>query len=175
MIAAAPSEIWEEFPAVWTAVGITGFRPARAWGEVSRSPSSLSTRRHMPCPACCSSSVVGTCTAKVSRLKRSSAQAPAARSCESRPSPSTFSRVSPRCRAIRSAASNWLGRSTFHSSGKGLPGPCLEPEPSGTRDIASTPQLIPTSITPAAIMLAAMCEACCEEPHWQSTVVAAVS
>lgn len=129
----------------------------------------------MPCPAACSSSVVGTWTAYVSRLNRSSAQATAARSCEISPSESTFSRVSPRRRAMRSAASNWLGRSTFHSSGQGFPGPCLEPLPSGTRDMASTPQLMPTSMTPAATMLATMWEACCEEPHWQSTVVAAVS
>lgn len=76
---------------------------------------------------------------------------------------------------MRSAASNWLGRSMFHSSGQGFPGPCLEPLPSGTRDIASTPQPMPTSMTPAATMLATMWDACCEEPHWQSTVVAAVS
>ena len=56
-----------------------------------------------------------------------------------------------------------------------MPGPCLEPDPSGTRDIASTPQLIPTSMTPAAIMFAVMWDACCEDPHGQSSVVAAVS
>ncbi len=165
MIAEAPSLICEELPAVCTAVGMTGFSRASASIDVSRSPSSRSTSRHMPWPARCSSSVVGTWTANVSFLNRSSDQAIAARSCEIRPSESTFSRVNSRLRAIRSAASNWFGRSTFHSSGNGFPGPCFDPDPSGTRDIASTPQLIPTSMTPAAIMLAVMCEACCEEPH----------
>lgn len=175
MIAAAPSEICEELLTVWIAVGMTGLRRDRASGEVSRRPSSRSTRRHMPWPAACSSSVVGTWTAKVSFLKRSSDQATAARSWDSRPSPSTSSRLRPLRRAMRSAASNWFGRSTFHSSGNGFPGPCFEPEPSGTRDIASTPQLMPTSMTPDAIMFAVMWDACCDEPHWQSTVVAAVS
>lgn len=66
---------------------------------------------------------------------------------------------------MRSAASNWFGRSTFHSSGKGLPGPCLDPEPSGTRLMASTPQAIPMSMTPPEIMLATMWLACWELPH----------
>lgn len=80
--AAAPSEICEEFPAVCTAVGVIAFSPPSASLLVSRRPSSRSTSRHMPWPASCPSPVVGTCTAKVSRLKRSSAQARPARSCE---------------------------------------------------------------------------------------------
>jgi len=51
----------------------------------------------------------------------------------------------------------------------------LEPLPSGTRDMASTPQPMPMSMTPVATMVATMWLACWEDPHWQSTVVAAVS
>ncbi len=41
--------------------------------------------------------------------------------------------------------------------------------------MASTPQAMPTSTAPAATSPATMWLACWEEPHWQSTVVAAVS
>ena len=47
--------------------------------------------------------------------------------------------------------------------------------PSGTRLIASTPQPIAVSTAPAAMRLFTKWLACCEEPHWQSTVVAATS
>jgi hypothetical protein len=48
-------------------------------------------------------------------------------------------------------------------------------EPSGMRDIASTPHAIPTSMPSAAMIPAIMWLACCEEPHCVSTVVAAAS
>ena len=48
-------------------------------------------------------------------------------------------------------------------------------EPSGTRVIISTPQASTTSSMPAPIMPAASDVACCDEPHWLSTVVAATS
>jgi hypothetical protein len=57
----------------------------------------------------------------------------------------------------------------------GRPWPPADPLPSGTRVIDSTPQAMPTSMTPAWTMLATMWLACCEDPHWQSTVVAATS
>ena len=41
--------------------------------------------------------------------------------------------------------------------------------------MASTPQAMPASIAPAAMRLATKWLACCDEPHWQSTVVAATS
>ena len=47
--------------------------------------------------------------------------------------------------------------------------------PSGMRLIVSTPQPMDASSAPAAIRLAAMWFACCDDPHWQSMVVAAVS
>ncbi len=47
--------------------------------------------------------------------------------------------------------------------------------PRGIRLIVSTPQPMPTSMAPAAIRLATKWLACWEEPHWQSTVVAATS
>ena len=39
----------------------------------------------------------------------------------------------------------------------------------------STPQLSATSTTPAFTSVAARLVACCDEPHWASTVVAATS
>src|SRR4029450_5799562 len=58
----------------------------------------------------------------------------------------------------------------------GTPSPSLRDEfdPIGTRDISSTPQAIATSTTPEPTRLVAMFVACCDAPHWVSTVVAAV-
>ena len=41
--------------------------------------------------------------------------------------------------------------------------------------MASTPQAMPTSMASAPTRLATKLLACWAEPHWQSTVVAAVS
>ncbi len=41
--------------------------------------------------------------------------------------------------------------------------------------MVSTPHPIVMSAAPAAIRLLAMWLACCDEPHWQSIVVAATS
>ena len=76
---------------------------------------------------------------------------------------------------MRSAAVNWSGESYGKLSMRGLPGPLSTFAPSGTRLMASTPQAMPTSMAPAAIRPATMWLACCDEPHWQSTVVAATS
>ncbi len=43
----------------------------------------------------------------------------------------------------------------------------------GTRLMTSTPQAAATSTTPAEMKLLAMLVACCDEPHWLSTVVQA--
>ena len=37
--------------------------------------------------------------------------------------------------------------------------------------MTSTPPAITTSCTPAITACAAKCTACCDEPHWRSTVV----
>src|ERR1700722_10537742 len=59
-------------------------------------------------------------------------------------------RVMPRRLAMRSAASNWLGRSMSQDSARQLrSGPALAPSP--TRLIASIPQAMPMSMAPAAI------------------------
>src|SRR5450631_597485 len=55
------------------------------------------------------------------------------------------------------------------------PGPLRTLAPSPTRLMASTPQAIPTSMAPAPMRLATKWFACWAEPHWQSTVVAAVA
>ncbi|OIQ74197.1 hypothetical protein GALL_441570 [mine drainage metagenome] len=44
--------------------------------------------------------------------------------------------------------------------------------PMGTRVMLSTPAAITTSIVPLITAWAAKCRACCEEPHWRSTLVA---
>ena len=55
------------------------------------------------------------------------------------------------------------------------PTPAAALAPSGTRLMASTPHPIAVSTAPAAIRLFTKWLACCDEPHWQSTVVAATS
>src|ERR1022692_737944 len=61
-----------------------------------------------------------------------------------------------------------------NSVGVIAPGPLKTLAPSRTRRMASTPQAIPTSMAPAPTRLATKWFACWAEPHWQSTVVAAV-
>src|SRR4051812_24882192 len=53
------------------------------------------------------------------------------------------------------------------------PGPLALLEPSGTRLIISTPQASTVSTAPEEMSPAARLVACCDEPHWLSTVVAA--
>jgi hypothetical protein len=77
--------------------------------------------------------------------------------------------------AMRSAAPNWSGMSQGKSSGLERPGPLNALAPRPTRLMASTPQAIPTSMASALIRLATKLLACWADPHWQSTVVAAVS
>ena len=55
------------------------------------------------------------------------------------------------------------------------PTPAAALAPSGTRLIASTPQPIAESMAPAAMRLLTKWLACWDDPHWQSTVVAATS
>ena len=77
--------------------------------------------------------------------------------------------------AMRSAAPNWSGMSHGNSSGRDLPGPLKALAPRPTRLMASTPQAMPEWMASALIRLAMKLLACWAEPHWQSTVVAAVS
>ena len=52
------------------------------------------------------------------------------------------------------------------------PGPACVLEPRGMRLIDSTPQAMAASMAPEAMRPAARLVACCDEPHWESTVVA---
>jgi len=52
---------------------------------------------------------------------------------------------------MRSAPTNWFGRSMSHESGRGEPKSVPTAARSGTRLIASTPQAIPTPIASAAM------------------------
>ena len=68
-----------------------------------------------------------------------------------------------------------VGEVPGNSSGREEPGPLNTLAPRPTRLIASTPHPMPTSMASAAIRLLTKLLACCPEPHWQSTVVAAGS
>ena len=52
--------------------------------------------------------------------------------------------------------------------------PSATDAPIGTRVMFSTPAAITTSYAPAITPCAAKCAACCDEPHWRSTVVPTV-
>jgi uncharacterized protein len=169
--AAAPSEICDELPAVWTPSGMTGFRPPspRRWcraGPGRGDGAGLAGRLAL--------------VVEDGRLDREDLAVEAAlvprplgvplrAQCES----STSWRVMPRSVAIRSAPTNWLGRSTSQSSGRGTPGPVQhvgpEPDPAHHLDAAGDADVDgPGAISPAMKWLA-----CWAEPHWQSTVVQA--
>ena len=89
---------------------------------VSRRPWSVSTSRVSPVGVPVSSST-GASTAAISRLNRPSSTATRAFCWEASPNASICSRVKPRLRAIRSAASNWLGMSIDQLAGRGSPVP----------------------------------------------------
>ena len=105
-----------------------------------------------------------------SRSNRPCDQASWAAVCDRRPKASTWARDSPRRCAIRSAATNWFGRSMSQEDGRGVPHSVPLLAPSGTRLIASTPQPIPTSMASAAMRPAIRCTACCADPHCASRV-----
>ena len=159
---------------MWMPSGITGLRPPSASRVVSRSPWSVSTSRVVSVGAPSSSSA-GASTATISRLKRPSSTAARAFCCDQTPNSSTCWRVKPRLRAMRSAPSNWFGRSMLQLSGRGVPvsGVMLAPRP--MRLIDSMPHAMPVSMTPASISAAIRCADCWPEPHWASMVVAPVS
>src|SRR5690242_232259 len=77
--------------------------------------------------------------------------------------------------AMSSAPWNWVVHSycAKYDFGTALPTPSPRLEPIGTRLISSTPHATATSTTPAPTRLVARLVACCDEPHWLSTVVAA--
>ncbi len=110
-----------------------------------------------------------------SRSNRPSAQATAALRCDSAPNASSSSRVMPRFFTIRSAPSNWSGMSSCHEGGMKNPGPLATFAPRPTRLIISIPHATPRSMRPAPIRASTRSLACCDEPHWVSTVVAPVS
>ncbi len=123
--------------------GRTVRSPASPSIVVSRSPSSAETTRVSPVGFPLSLSITGASSGAISRSKRPSSTAILALRCDSNPHASRSSRVSPRLCAIRSAASNWLGMSIVHDSGRGSPAPGGTLAPSGIRLIDSTPQAIP--------------------------------
>ena len=157
--------------------GRTAFSLARPSALVSRRPWSFETVTCSPwwAPIGPSSPTTGASTGTISRSKRPSATATAAFCWEARPSQSTSSLVMPYLAAMRSAAPNWSGMSQGKGSGRDLPGPLKALAPSPTRLMASIPQAMPTSTASAAIRLFTKLLACWDEPHWQSTVVAATS
>ncbi len=104
--AAAPSEICDDEPAVWTPSSrATGFRLARASSVVSRRPSSRATWWVVPV-GLPSSSRSGASSSTSWVPKRPSSHALAARCWLAKPKASVSSRVSPHLSAMRSAPSN---------------------------------------------------------------------
>ena len=104
--AAAPSEICDDEPAVWTPSGrATGLSSASFSRLVSRRPSSRATVCVVPV-GLPSSSRSGASTGTIWVPKRSSAQAVAAFCCERKPKASVSARVMPHLSAMRSAPSN---------------------------------------------------------------------
>src|SRR5207249_3818792 len=95
--------------------------------------------------------------------------------CDSRPSRSVSARVMPHFSAMSSAPWNCVVHSYFakYDFGTALPTPSPRLDPIGTRLMSSTPHATATSTTPEATRLVARLVACCDEPHWLSTVVAA--
>src|SRR5690349_12651464 len=81
----------------------------------------------------------------------------------------------PHFSAMRSAPSNCEVSSYWakYVLGSGRPGPALVADPRGMRLIDSTPHVSTTSAAPDATSPAPRLVACCEDPHWLSTVVAA--
>ena len=90
------------------------------------------------------------------------------------------SRVIPHWRAMSCAAWNCVYRfcgpptASIHASLNGNPG-CMPFAPRPTRDMASTPHAITRSYAPAITPCAPKCTACCDDPHWRSTLVAGTS
>ena len=149
--AEAPSEICDDVPAVCRPSGSTDLRPARPSSVVSRRPWSVSTSRVSPV-GLPSSPSTGASIGAISRLNRPSSTATRAFCCDARPKASRSLAGDPAVAGDPVGASNWLGRSMSQSSGRGSPRPAGTLPPSGMRDIASTPQAMPTSMVPAAIM-----------------------
>ena len=172
--AEAPSLICDDVPAVCIPSGSTDRRPASPSIVVSRRPSSTDTTRVSPVGLPLSLSMTGPSSGAISRSKRPSSTATRALRCDSNPQDSRSSRVRPRFLAIRSAASNWLGMSIVHDSGRGSPAPGGTLAPSGIRLIDSTPHAMPTLIVPALTMSLTRWAACWPEPHCASMVVAPV-
>src|SRR5947209_311796 len=144
--AAAPSQIWLEFPAVILPSGRkAGRSAASASRDVSaRGVSSVSTRT----PTCGFETSTGT----ISFANRPSSDAATARRCDSSEYASSSSRVSPHSSAITSAEMP-SGTISKRSSKRWERSPPLDPI--GTRDIISTPAATTRSRCPAFTAAAA--------------------
>ena len=168
--AAAPSVICDELAAVITPSGLNaGFSLASfSTFESGRMPSSTLTtrlavlaldrdRNDLPVEAALFASRAPHACATRRRTRRS----PRARCPTSRRS------ARPRCPAARGS-----GSASVISGPNGKPYlPSATDAPIGTRVMFSTPAAMTTSYAPAITPCAAKCAACCDEPHWRSTVV----
>ncbi len=173
--APAPSEICDDVPAVWMPSSrATGFSAASASRLVERGTSSIAIVRvpeTLPF-----SSTTGASTGTIWSSNRPCSSAAAARSWERRPKASASSRVIDHFSAIRSAPSNWLVSSKRSRYERGVGRwPFQLLVPIGTWLIDSTPHATTTPAAPDATRLAARFVACCDEPHCESTVAAAVA
>ena len=115
----------------------------------------------------------------ISRSKRPSSVARAARCCERSAISSHSSRDTFHCSAISSALRPWWTTwwRSSSSGGNGVPRSSIifAFADSGMWPMCSTPPPMATSCTPVATSADAKFTACCADPHWRSIVVAGVS
>ena len=133
-------------------------------------PSSAASTSPVSCPF---SSLIGTGT--ISPGKKPSSVLAAARSCDCSANASISSRVMPHLSASTCATQNWMPSVLLvfaRKSGLNGPVPPRAFDDIGARVIDSTPHAIPMSYAPAITPCATKCAACCDEPHWRSTLVA---
>src|SRR4051794_14682289 len=81
----------------------------------------------------------------------------------------------PHLSARTCATQNWIPSVLFvfdKNSPLNGPSPPRAFDAIGARVIDSTPHAIPMSYAPASTPCATKCAACCDEPHWRSTLVA---
>ncbi len=133
--AAAPSVIWDELPAVMTPSGLNAGLSVASFSTVlsGRIPSSALTS--------CAPSGPVTVTGTISRSKRPSSRARAARRCDSTAKRSFSSREIPHFSEIISAEMPWGTRSGYRARSfgpNGMPWDVID-APIGTRVIDSTP------------------------------------
>ena len=169
-IAAAPSTIWLEFPAVTTPSGMNaGCSEASFSSDVSRRGALVHREQHGGAGrADLDGHDLALEPALVDRGDRAPVRLERVRVELARATgPTPWRSPPPRCPAARSASARRSSRSSPTSPRR------RGSSPSARATCDSTPAATTTSRCPAWIAAAALNAACIDEPHWRSTVVAA--